>query len=121
MEWINFTSNHFGSSFSCPVHMLLRSPNSQTACCHTIANLPSNNEMTTNCRSKLLSNSEIAQMLSTTDCPFDQDTNNNSETVGSGEDLPLIDVFLNPDRENELEVMRQRVEKMEGNLTYTEV
>ena len=112
VEWINFTSNHVGRSFSCPLQEFLYSvstwgPNTRTA----------------ECKPVLLSNNEMAQMLSTNDCLLDQDTNKTeTKSEGSKEDeLPMIDVFLNPGREMELEEMRQRVEMMEANLTYSEV
>ena len=116
VEWINFTSNHVGRSFSCPLQEFLYSvstwgPNTRAAECKPM--LLSN---------KALHCNEMAQILSTNDCLLDQDTNENEATdEGSEDELPMIDVFLNPGREMELEEMLERVEMMEANLIYSEV
>ena len=69
-----------------------------------------------------LSQEEMEQHLTKTECPLTGKTG--QQTASSPENktsLPQIDLFLNPERKGELDELRRWVEKNEENLTFTEV
>ena len=72
---------------------------------------------------KTLSRDEMEEYLIKTECPLTQSaghtTDSGSETKNGHR--PEIDIFLNPERTEELDELKLWVEKNEGNLTYTEV
>ena len=69
-----------------------------------------------------LSSQEMEQYLTNSECPL-------AETAGSQTDsktetkkgLPQIDLYLNPDRQEELDDLKAWIERNEANLTYSEV
>ena len=77
---------------------------------------------TTATASPILSRKEMEEHLRHTACPLSlkagDQSGPGSETEGG---LPIIDLFLNPERNRELEELRLWVKKNEENLTYTEV
>ena len=67
---------------------------------------------------------DFEQYLSKTNCPPNYVQQSKEEEEGSKpekQDLPVIDLLLNPGREDELEQLQQWVEENEANATYTEV
>ena len=67
---------------------------------------------------KPLSKDDLEKYLSKTVCPKSQD----EALLESSEDqLPVIDLFLNPKRKGELRKLQQLVEEKEAAVTYTEV
>ena len=70
-----------------------------------------------------LSREEIEEYLTKTECPLTEKNIGHTTDLSSETKLglPQIDLFLNPERKEELEELKLWVEKNEENLTYTEV
>ena len=66
--------------------------------------------------------SDLEQHLQKRNCPQNYGLQAREDQVeGNSTQLPLIDLFLNPDREDELSQLQQWVEENEAESTYTEV
>ena len=77
---------------------------------------------TTTVAPRTLSREEMEQHLTKTECPLTQNTGHSTDSSSKNKkDLPQIDIFLNPERKGELDLLKLWVEKNEENLTYTEV
>ena len=77
---------------------------------------------TTTVAPRTLSREEMEQHLTKTECPLTQNTGHWTDSSSKNKkDLPQIDIFLNPERKGELDLLKLWVEKNEENLTYTEV
>ena len=65
---------------------------------------------------------DLKQYLSKRSCPQDDRLQaQQGQLPGNSTQPPLIDLFLNPDRGDELRRLQQWVEEKEANSTYTEV
>ena len=71
---------------------------------------------------KPLSKNDLEKYLSKTECPksYSQDEAV-LESSEPQDELPAIDLFLNPKRKGELEQLQLLVEEKEADVTYTEV
>ena len=76
------------------------------------------------CKDVPLSAKDLEHFLSRTKCPKNLDIQNQEEEEEGfipKHKLPVIDLFLNPTREEELKQMYQMLEEQQGNATFTEV
>ena len=76
------------------------------------------------CKDVPLSAKDLEHFLSRTKCPKNLDIQNQEEDEEGSKPkhkLPVIDLFLNPTREEELQQMYQMLEEQQGNATFTEV
>ena len=76
------------------------------------------------CKDVPLSAKDLEHFLSRTKCPKNLDIQNQEEDEEGSKPkhkLPVIDLFLNPTREEELKQMNQMLEEQQGNATFTEV
>ena len=67
---------------------------------------------------------DLDQYLSERDCPESTSQGNTEEVSDSSKSeakLPMIDLFLNPAKQDELRKLQQWVEEREAESTYTEV
>ena len=70
----------------------------------------------------LLGVNDLEQHLQKRNCPQNYRPQAQEDQVpGNSTQLPLIDLFLNPDREDELSQLQQWVQEKEAESTYTEV
>ena len=67
-----------------------------------------------------LTKNDFKKYISKTVCPQNY-IQQNGEDSKHMQSLPVVDLFLNPDREDELRQMQQRMEDNERHMTYTEV
>ena len=65
---------------------------------------------------------DLKEYLSKRSCPQDDRLQAQQDQLpGNSTQLPLIDLFLNPGREDELSQLKKWVEENEAESTYTEV
>ena len=69
---------------------------------------------------KPLSKNDLEKYLSKTECPKSNSQQSQDEAEAQDQ-LPVIDLFLNPKRKGELRKLQQLVEEKEAAVTYTEV
>ena len=69
---------------------------------------------------KPLSKNDLEKFLSKTECPKSNSQQSQDEAEAQDQ-LPVIDLFLNPKRKGELSQLQQLVEEKEAAVTYTEV
>ena len=69
---------------------------------------------------KPLSKNDLEKFLSKTECPKSNSQKSQDEAEAQDQ-LPVIDLFLNPKRKGELRKLQQLVEEKEAAVTYTEV
>ena len=92
------------------------------ALCQHVLPTTTTTTTTTTVAPTTLSQEEMEQHLTKTECPLTGNTGQPTDSSPENKTgLPQIDLFLNPERKGELEELKHWVEKNEENLTYTEV
>ena len=91
------------------------------ALCQYLVPTTTTTTTTTTMAPTTLSSETMTQHLKTTKCPLNQSAEETGSNMNDAKGLPVIDLFLNPDRKKDLKDLQDWVEKNEERLTYTEV